>query len=253
MFKNALVRLPSKNLALGISNSFLGIPDYNLAMEQQEAHINALGQVGLEVRVLDAMESYPDAVFIEDICLCTPHCAVITRPGAKSRRGEARSFDRIIADYYQNVHFIEAPSTLDAGDVMMVGQHYYIGISNRTNLSGAQQLINFLQLYDLNGSVLYLSDYLHLKTAVSYLEHNCLLVDASMSLPKTFSNFDKIVVNKNESYAANSVWVNDRVLVPSGHEDTLKKVQDKGYVVLQLNVSEYQKLDGGLSCLSLRF
>lgn len=253
MFKNALVRRPSKNLASGITNSTLGLVDYVTAMEQQEAHIDALGQVGLDVRVLDAMEAYPDAVFIEDICLCTPHCAIITRPGAKSRRGETLSFDRIIADYYQNIHFIESPSTLDAGDVMMVDQHYYIGISKRTNIAGAQQLINILQRYGLKGSALHLSNYLHLKTAVSYLEHNCLLIDSLMSQHKEFSNFDKIVVNKSESYAANSVWINDRVLIPSGHTATLKKIQDKGYIALELNVSEYQKLDGGLSCLSLRF
>lgn len=253
MFQHAIVRQPSKNLAKGITTASLGKVDYKIAMKQHEAYVYALQNCGLEVRVLDPLEDYPDAVFIEDVCLCTPHCAIITRPGAKSRRGETDSFANILSDYYKNIHSITAAGTVEAGDIMMVGNHYYIGISERTNQIGAQQLIHILEQYGMKGTIVAIGEVLHLKTAVSYLENNCLLLAESMYHNQAFQSFHKIAVNIQESYAANAVWVNGQVLIPSNHCITLNVLKAEGYNPLEIDISEFQKLDGGMSCLSLRF
>jgi dimethylargininase len=159
----------------------------------------------------------------------------------------------ILTDLYESVQLIEDPGTLEAGDVMMVGQHYYIGISERTNLNGAQQLISVLSKFGLNGSTVPLKNILHLKSGVSYLENNNMLITNSLKDFPDFQKFNLIMVDDDESYAANSLWINDNVLVPKGFPKTKDKIESAGYKTIEVDVSEFRKLDGGLSCLSLRF
>ena len=146
-----------------------------------------------------------------------------------------------------------APATLEAGDVMMAGNHFFIGISGRTNSDGADQLIKILNKYELTGSKVPLKKMLHLKSGVSYLENNNLLVCGEFNENKIFESFNRIKVDDDESYAANSLWINERVLVPEGFPRTKEKIEKAGYETITLNVSEFRKVDGGLSCLSLRF
>jgi dimethylargininase len=136
---------------------------------------------------------------------------------------------------------------------MMVGNHYFIGSSERTNREGAGQLIRILGKYGMTGSMVPLSRMLHLKSGVSYLEANRLLISGELIHHPAFEGFQKMEVDPGESYAANSLWINSRVLVPAGSPNTLKKIEQAGYPTIVLDVSEFQKLDGGLSCLSLRF
>jgi dimethylargininase len=196
---------------------------------------------------------YPDSTFIEDVALCNSHCAIITSPGAKSRRGEIEGMKEVLLKYYGSVEEIKYPGTLEAGDVMMVGNHFYIGISCRTNLEGAAQLIKILSKYGLTGSKVPLMKMLHLKSGVSYLENNNMLVCGEFIENKNFESFNRIIVDADESYAANSLWINNKVLVPEGFPKTKEKIEEAGYETIALNVSEFRKVDGGLSCLSLRF
>ena len=136
---------------------------------------------------------------------------------------------------------------------MMVGNHYYIGLSDRTNLQGAEQLIELLVKHGHTGSTVELKDVLHLKTGLSYLENNMLIVCGDFKSDSTFSEFDQIEIPESESYAANCIWVNDNVIIPSGYPLTKVKVRSTGYNVIEVDVSEFKKLDGGLSCLSLRY
>ena len=136
---------------------------------------------------------------------------------------------------------------------MMVGDHYYIGLSERTNLQGAEQLIAILTKNGLSGSTVSLKEVLHLKTGLSYLENNRLVVCGEFKNDPVFSGFEKIEIPESESYAANCIWVNDNVIIPSGYPITKQKVSATGYNVLEVDVSEFKKLDGGLSCLSLRY
>lgn len=253
MFKQAITRTPSRSLVNGLTSANLGTPNYELALEQHRQYVRALASCDVDVITLPAAESFPDSVFIEDAALCTPHCAVITRPGADSRRGEAELLVPVLRHVYLHVEQIVAPGTLDAGDVMMVGDHYFIGHSSRTNLDGAQQLIAILQRYGMTGSIVRLEKLLHLKTGVAYLEYNNLLACGEFLSRPEFQSFNLIEVSSDEAYAANCIWINSTVIVPAGYPTTLAKIQSLGYRTIEVDTSEYRKLDGGVSCLSLRF
>ena len=253
MFSKAIVRQPGNSLVNGITTAGLGAPDYELALKQHGQYIDALEQCGLEVTVMPADENYPDGLFIEDAALVMSGCAVSTRPGASERRGEVGKVASELLSFYEQVEAIEAPGTLDAGDIMMVGQHFYIGLSERSNQAGAEQLIEILKAHGYSGSMVAFSEALHLKSSVSYLENNRLVITGELCDKPAFAEFDHIVIAADEAYAANCVWINNRVLVASGYPNTSKLIADLGYEVIELDVSEFRKLDGGLSCLSLRF
>ncbi|MGH4124040.1 MAG: dimethylarginine dimethylaminohydrolase family protein [Clostridium sp.] len=240
-------------MILGLSSVDLGKPNFKLAVQQHEAYIETLKKCGVEVTVLEADESYPDSCFIEDVALLTKSCAIITRPGAISRRGEIVGLRETLEKFYVNIESIEAPGTIEAGDIMMVGDHFYIGLSARTNYDGAKQMINILNKYDLSGSIVPLEKVLHLKTGLAYLENNNLLVAGEFAYSPIFSSFNKVIIDEMESYSANCIWVNGHVIVPEGYENTRKSIEDLGYIVHVVDTSEFRKLDGGLSCLSLRF
>jgi dimethylargininase len=253
MFRNAIVRVPCPAIINGLTTSSLGKPDYNKAVEQHSGYVEALIQSGLTVNILNKDDEFPDSTFIEDVAICTPSCAVITCPGAQSRRGETSGIKEVLEDYYETIEIISLPGTLEAGDVMKVGDHYYIGISDRTNVEGADQLIQILGKYGMTGSKIQLEKILHLKSGVSYLENNKMLVCGEMAFKKEFEKYNRIFIEENESYAANSLWINGLVLVPKGFPRTREKIEKAGYETIILDVSEFQKVDGGLSCLSLRF
>jgi dimethylargininase len=237
----------------GLTEAGMGLPDYDLALEQHQGYIVALKECGLQVTVLPPLESYPDSCFVEDVALITSKCAILTSPGATSRRGEVQHIVKAVEEFYPSLEQISLPSTIEAGDIMMVGDHYYIGLSARTNVQGAEQLINILGKYGLTGSMVEMSELLHLKTGVSYLENNNLLTFGEMHDNPIFKQFKRVEIDTDESYAANSVWINGTILVPKGFPNALKAIQQLGYPTLELSMSEFQKLDGGLSCLSLRF
>lgn len=253
MFSKAIVRQPSQSLVDGLTSAGLGKPDIAKALAQHQAYIQALQSCGLEVQVLDADDRYPDAVFIEDIALLTPYCAIITRPGAPSRRAETAILHDVLPMYFQHIETIQEPGTLEAGDIMMVDDHYYSGLTARTNAAGAEQLIGILQHYGMSGSTVAVKDMLHLKTGLAYLEQNKLLISQDFIADPTFKDFYQLQVPTEESYAANSIWVNGTVLLPAGYPQTKAMIEQAGYPTMALDVSEFRKLDGGLSCLSLRF
>ena len=252
-FRNAIVRVPCAEMLNGITNAKLGKPDFTRAIEQHTEYIKVLKECGLQVIVLEANDKFPDSCFIEDVALCTPHCTVIANPGAPSRNGEKYGIRSILHEFFSNIEEIKSPGTLDAGDVMMVDDHYYIGISERTNTKGAEQLIEILKKFKMTGSTVPLNKVLHLKTGLSYIEGNNLLISGEFIENQAFKKYNRIIVDEKEAYATNSLWINDRVLVPKGFPLTKSKIEKSGYQVIEVDVSEFQKLDGGLSCLSLRF
>ena len=253
MFTNAIVRRPCAEMVNGITTATLGKPDFEKAQKQHELYIAVLRACGLKVNVLEADSRFPDSTFIEDVAVCTPYCGIVTNPGALSRRGERDAMSVVLAGFYQNVNEITSPGTLDAGDVMMVGPDYYIGLSERTNDEGADQLIRILRKYNLNGITVKMDKMLHLKTGLSYLENNNLLISNLFINGTTFHKFNKILIDDIEAYSANSLWINGTVLVPKGYPLTLAKITKAGYKTMEVDTSEFRKLDGGLSCLSLRF
>lgn len=254
MFKNAIVKRPGHSLVDGITSTpKLGKPNYGLAIKQHDAYIEALEFCGLKITILQADERFPDSCFIEDVVVCTKKFAMIARPGAISRRGEEKEIIDAIKKYYSNIEYIKEPGTLEGGDVMMVKDHFYVGLSRRTNRKGAMQLIKALEKYGMTGSLVELSEMLHLKSGLAYLEDNILLVAGEFINNTEFNKFKKIVVDEDEIYSANCIRVNDCVLVPAGYPETKEKIEKADFKTIVVDTFEYRKINGGLSCLSLRF
>lgn len=253
MFKKAIVCIPCKNMGQGLTSVSLGSPDYNLALRQHEAYVEALQNCGLEITVLHADDNYPDSTFVEDTALLTPECAIITNPGAEVRRGEVVDIKKIIDKFYSRVEQVTAPGTVDAGDIMNAGSHFYIGLSERTNIEGARQIIAILNRYGMSGSTMSLKKVLHLKSGAAYLENNNLALSGEFISKPEFQKFNILKIEEAESYAANCVWVNGAVLIAGGYPNAKRTIENAGYPTIELDVSEFRKMDGGLSCLSLRF
>lgn len=251
-FTKAIVRMPGPDFHQGLTEETLGPPDYDLMLQQHQAYIKALETAGLKVVVLDPLPNFPDAYFVEDTAVITPYVAVITRPGAASRRGEVGSLEPIITKY-RPVYHIEAPGTLDGGDVLRIDNHFYVGVSKRTNPEGAGQLGRILEEYGHTWTPVPVSAGLHLKTNVSYLGGNTLLVTRNLADRDDFRGYDKILVEPGEERAANCLQINNSLLVPKGFPKTQALLQPLGYDLIEVEASEARKMDGGLSCMSIRF
>jgi dimethylargininase len=255
-FTHAIVRPPGQNFADGISTLTLGKPAHSLALEQHAAYCSALEKCGVKILKLPADLHHPDSTFIEDTAILTPHCAILTRPGAKSREGEVPAMQPVLEQFFQVIRHITNPGTLDGGDICEAGNHFFIGVSHRTNEAGAAQLAKFLSDAGHTSSfvdIRHTNELLHLKSGIAYLSENTLVVSEVLADRDEFRAYDRIRVSKSETYAANCVQVNGCVLIPAGFSSIEKSLEQRGYSLLPLNMSEFQKMDGGLSCLSLRF
>lgn len=255
-FTHTIVRRPSRSLVDGITSApELGKPDFDLALAQHTTYIDALLACGVDVTVLPPLEQYPDSVFVEDPAVITRCGAIITNPGADSRNGEKDEIEPVLHRFFDDEHIkrIEAPGTIDGGDVMMVGDHFYVGRSARTNEEGIRQFLAILEGWGLTGSEVPLELVLHLKTGVNYIENNIMLVSGEFIDKPDFADYTKIVVPEEEAYGANCIWVNDTVIIAEGYPTVLKAVKEAGYKAIVVDTSEFRKLDGGLSCMSLRF
>jgi dimethylargininase len=253
MYTRAIVRTPCKAIINGLTTANLGQPDYETALKQHSQYIDALKKVGLEIIVLDPDDNFPDSTFVEDTAILTPPCAIITSPGAPSRHDDIVDIRQVLKKYFSHIESVEAPGTIDGGDVLRTGSHCYIGISTRTNLAGARQVISILNQYGMSGSTVALTDVLHLKSGVSYLDDNNLVVSGEFIDSPEFKEFNLITVAEDESYAANCIWINGLVLIAKGYSKTKRAIENAGYRTLEMDVTEFRKIDGGLSCLSLRF
>jgi len=242
-FSHAILRKPCKRISEGITTANLGKPDYELALLQHEKYAEALRKCGLNLKILPADERFPDSTFVEDTAILTEKLAVITRPGAKSRRGEIDSIKKVLTEIYDKIETIAEPGTLEGGDVLHVEDHFYIGLSNRTNREGARQFIRILNKYGYSGSIVQDIPCLHLKTSIAYLHNNILLLSGDLQKYNEFQDFDHIIVPENESYAANSIWVNNKIIIPEGYLVTQKQIESKGYETISVDTSEFRKID----------
>ncbi len=261
MFTRAIVRPPAPTFADGLTTAGLGKPHFERAVEQHAAYCAALTQCGLELIRLEPNPDHPDSTFVEDTAILTENsnvgakrCAVITRPGAPSRRDEVTSMRSVVGDFYPDVLSIQAPGTLDGGDVCQAGEHFFIGLSERTNEAGAHQLADALAPSGYSSSfvdIRKINGLLHLKSGLAYLGDNRLVV--TEALDHALPDYELVRVTPKEVYAANCIRVNDYVLMPAGYQLLAVTLRELGYNTIALEMSEFQKMDGGLSCLSLRF
>jgi dimethylargininase len=257
MFSRAILRKPGANVHDGLTTAGLGAPDFQRMLLQHAAYCRALESAGVVLRLLEADARYPDGCFVEDTAVIADGLAVITRPGAPSRRGEIEEIDALLACRVE-VARIEAPGTVDGGDVLFAGSRVLIGLSARTDAAGAEQLAALLRPrgFEVRAvpvkAAAGLAAGLHLKSDVSAIGER-LLVTRAYAGRSELADFAQIVVPEGEEYAANCVDLGSRVLIADGFPRTRELLLREGIAVEAVGMSEFRKMDGGLSCLSLRF
>lgn len=252
-FDRALVRPPSENFADGVTEANLGFPQFSKALEQHAAYCAALQECGLELIALPAESKYPDACFVEDTAIVIDDLVVITRIGHEARRGEESSIETALIGT-KEIKRIKEPGTVDGGDVMRVGDHFFIGLSKRTNKSGAEQLTEFVRSRGKTASTVPVENYIHLKTFMTAVDQNT-IIGLIEQIPKTLieSTTQQLAVPAEEHFAANCLSANDFVVIPAGCPETEKALRQFGKKVISVDVSEFQKMDGRLTCLSILF
>ena len=251
-FTHAIVRQPVANMAAGITTADLGVPEIARARQQFDAYVNALNGCGLAVTVLSPLDGHPDAHFVEDTAVVFPEAAVTTHPGAPSRQGEVDTIAAALSAFRETVA-IRPPGTVDGGDVLMVGGHFFIGLSDRTNPDGAEQLCDILGGHGYTVTRVPVADGLHFKSSVNAVADDTLLTTQAFAGHPALANYRQIVVPSGEAYAANTLRVNDRLIMPAGFPETRRLLEALETPIVELDTSEFRKMDGGLTCLSLRF
>jgi dimethylargininase len=255
-FTRALVRPPAETFATGITSSALGPPDIGLARSQHDEYSRTLERLGVALIRLAPEPAFPDGTFVEDAAIVTSRGAILARPGAPSRAGEVDGIRAALEPWFAGLEQIAAPGTLDGGDVCEAGSHFFIGRSQRTNDEGAVQLGAWLAKRGFCSSVIdirSLPRLLHLKTGLSWLGGQRLLAASELVAHEALAGWEIVPVPDEEAYAANAILVNDTVLLADGFPATAARVRRLGYEVQCLAMSEYRKMDGALSCLSLRW
>jgi len=224
--------------------------DVARAVAQHRAYADALAGLGLDVLGLPADPAFPDSCFVEDVAVAVDELAVMTSPGAASRRGElpaveaALSRDRTIAR-------IAPPARLDGGDVMVVGRRVFVGRSHRTDAAGAEALASALLPFGYEVIPVPVTGALHLKTAVTPLDAGTLLVNPDWLEAAPLAGFDLVPIDPAEPFAANVLAVAGRVLAHSGFKRTLETLDARGYSLLPVDISEFLKAEAGVTCLSI--
>jgi len=256
MYERAIVRPPGSTFPDGLTTIDLGRPDLAGARRQHQAYCAALEGCGLSLIRLPEDDRYPDSTFVEDTALLVGGRAILTRPGAPSRAGEVESIRETLCALFEKLDPIEEPGTVDGGDICEAGERVLIGISQRTNEEGARQLAALLaeeglepRSLDIRGR----DEILHLKSGLSYVGRGKILAIEALAGHPALRDFELLRVPASEAYAANAILVNGRLLIPAGFLHTESTLRYAGFDVLPLEMSEFRKMDGGLSCLSLRF
>ena len=226
--------------------------DLDLARAQHRQYEAALRELGCEVISLPAEPDLPDSVFVEDGALVFDEVAIITRPGADSRKPEAASIARALTPY-RALCTIEAPGTLDGGDVLCVGKTVYIGLSSRSNRSAVEQTQRFLAPYGYIVQGVEVTGCLHLKSAVTQVSADTLLINPAWMDRLIFGAMKFIEVDEAEPSAANAVWIDDTVLYPSSFPKTQQRLEDAGLRLKIVDATEVAKAEGAVTCCSLIF
>ncbi len=255
-FSRAIVRPPADTFAAGLTSGTLGPPSVALALGQHEGYCRALEQAGLALVRLPADPAHPDSTFVEDTAVITPRGAILARPGAPSRRGEVEAIGPALQGVFGELAAIVPPGTLEGGDVCQVGERYLVGLSARTNEEGARQFANRLESLGFAASLVDIRPIpglLHLKTGLSWLGGDRLLAVPPLLGSPALVGYHRVPVPPGEEYAANCVVVGNVAIVPAGYPSVSDTLARLGLRVLPVELSEFRKMDGGASCLSLRW
>ena len=253
-FTHAVVRRPSRSIANGLRATDMGDPDLDLFAEHHRAYVDLLKAAGANVIELEPLDDYPDSVFVEDTALCLPQGAVIMRPGAPSRLGEASIMAATLDGLYGSTRTIEAPGFIEGGDVLTTEHEILVGRSERTNSAGIEMLSKLVAPWGYRvREVATPAGVLHFKTDCSLLDERTILSTARLAQTECFSDYEVVLTEPGEEACANAIRFNSIVIMPAGFPRTEAKLKSRGYSVKTVGNTEAAKLDGGMSCLSLRF
>ncbi len=250
MNTRAIVRSPGNNFKSCLSDH----PQHHtvsleLAQEQHKTYCQTLEELGIELIRLEPNDEFADSCFVEDTVVVSKNRAVITRMAKESRRGESEAIEQILSEYKQ-IESVEAPGTLEGGDVIHLPDSLICGITKRTNHDGASQLEHWLETYVYRIED---PDIMHIKSHVTYLDKDTIVTNPKYANNPVLEPFEKIVLHPEESHSANTLTIGNVVLMSARHIKTAKLVEEAGFDVILLNMSEFEKCDGALTCLSVLF
>ena len=224
--------------------------EVSIARAEHHEYVKALTQLGCQVIELPEEPDLPDSVFVEDTAFILDEAAVITRPGADSRKPETESIIRALSPHRPLIHVTE-PATVDGGDVLVLGKNIYIGISTRSNEASVRQIQELLDKYGYTVTGVEMHDCLHLKTAVTKVDEKTLLINQKWVDSFHFKNFDLIDVDPSEPFAANCLPVNGHIIFPTSFPKTRAKLESRRYKIQAVSVDELAKAEGAVTCCSL--
>ena len=253
-FSHAICRKPSPSIVDGLRAVDTGAPDLSVFESHHADYVAALRETGANVTVLDALDDFPDAVFVEDAALCLQEGAVVMRPGAPTRLGEAAAIAPYLDALYDEVLHIQGDGFIEGGDILTTEREILIGLSARTDMAGVAEFISLVDRWGYTVRVVNTPpDVLHFKTDCSLLDADTILSTKKLDASGCFAGYKVIHTVEGEEACANTIRFNNLVVMPAGFPRTRDKLISAGYDVREVGNSEAAKLDGGMSCLSLRF
>lgn len=224
--------------------------DVHIARAQHHTYVQALKELGCAVLELPAEDDLPDSVFVEDTAVILRDVAILTRPGADSRKPETDSIASALAPYREIVR-IQPPATVDGGDVLVLGKKIYVGMSSRSSLDAVTQMNNLLGKYGYETQGVELRDCLHLKSAVTRVDDETLLINRKWVDIENFEGRKLIDIDPSEPFAANCLPINNSIIYPTAFPKTTSRLEASGYQVQPVNVDELAKAEGAVTCCSL--
>lgn len=253
-FTHAITRRPAASITDGLRAVDTGTPDLATMEAHHAAYIAALRSTGATVVELPPLDAFPDSVFVEDTALCLPQGAIVMRPGAPTRLGEAAEMAPHLQALYSTVEWIKGPGTIEGGDILVTGREVLVGQSARTDAAGIEELRAIVTRWGHRLREVHTPPgVLHFKTDCSLLDADTVLSTERLAASGCFDGYRVIHTAAGEEAAANAIRFNDTVLMAEGFPETRARIEAAGYRVVEIGNSECAKLDGGMSCLSLRF
>ena len=253
-FTHAVCRRPGRSVVRGLRASDAGDPDFDAFSREHAAYVEALADAGVEVTLLEPLEAWPDSVFVEDPALCVAGTAIILRPGAPTRFGERDAARAALREHFDAVIDLGGDGFVDGGDILVTGREVLVGLSTRTDSKGVEALTLVMNELGLPMRVIRTPpEILHFKTECGLLDDETVFCTRTLAASGCFSGYRVIECSDGEEAAANLVRVNGVVLAAAGHPGTVGLLAGKGYDIRMVSTAQAARLDGGLSCMSLRF
>ena len=253
-FTRAVTRKPSGSIVDGLRAADIGMPDLEQMLKDHAHYVAILRETGAKVVELPALEAYPDAVFVEDTALCLPEGAIMMRPGAPTRAGEVDGMAPVLRDIYDVVLDMSGPGFIEGGDILTTSKEILVGRSARTDAAGVAELQSLVDQWGYSVREVFTPEgVLHFKTDCSLLDAETILSTKRLDASGCFEGYNVIHTSDGEEAAANAIRFNQFVIMPAGFPKTSERLCAAGYDVHEVNNTECAKLDGGMSCLSLRF